>query len=93
MLNVFGLSIVENFILLKIIKLEFNMGRKKYNNGIYELDKIKKEVKIIKSLSNGNYLICDFDERIYIKSAYGAYDIRGTEIFICLFYKIVFLLE
>ena len=31
MLNVFGLSIVENFILLKIIKLEFNMGRKKYN--------------------------------------------------------------
>ena len=31
MLFVFGLSIVENFILLKIIKLEFNMGKKKYN--------------------------------------------------------------
>ena len=32
-------------------------------------------------MENGNYLFCDFDESIFVKKAYGSYDIRGTEMF------------
>ena len=32
-------------------------------------------------MNNGNYLLCDFDECIFVKKAYGSFDIRGTEMF------------
>ncbi len=34
-------------------------------------------------MNNGDYLICDFDESIFVKKAYSAFDVRGTEMFIC----------
>ena len=34
-------------------------------------------------MDNENYLLCDFDESIFIKRAYDAYDVRGTQMFIC----------
>ena len=34
-------------------------------------------------MNNGDYLICDFDESILVKKAYGSFDVRGTEMFIC----------
>ena len=32
-------------------------------------------------MKNGNYLLCDFDECIFVKKAYSSFDIRGTEMF------------
>ena len=32
-------------------------------------------------MKNGNYVFCDFDECIFVKKAYGSFDIRGTEMF------------
>jgi len=34
-------------------------------------------------MENGEYLFCDFDESIIVKKAYGSYDIKGTEMFMC----------
>ena len=34
-------------------------------------------------MENGEYLFCDFDESIIVKKAYGSFDIRGTEMFMC----------
>ena len=34
-------------------------------------------------MENDDYLLCDFDESIFVKKAFGNYDIKGTEMFIC----------
>ena len=69
----------EDF-LLKILK-NFSNGLSimQYKN-IAHRDIKPQNILIMK---NGDYLICDFDESIFVKKAYGTFDVRGTEMYIC----------
>ena len=69
----------EDFLLKILKKLSHGLSIMQYKN-IAHRD-IKPQNILI--MNNGDYLICDFDESILVKKAYGSFDVRGTEMFIC----------
>ena len=69
----------ENFLLNLLKHLAAGLSLMQHKNIVHR--DIKPQNILI--MENKNYLICDFDESIFVKRAYGSYDVRGTEMFIC----------